>query len=87
MPKSKDCTKCGKKYTKKAWHMLPLVGYGDALEDNDNRLEYRNCDRPGCGSTIAVVIPGTHAGITERDYTFTKRTGNKFVDYRLGWSK
>lgn len=53
---SKTCA-CGLMYDEPAWCALPLVGYSDADEDGDKRIEMRNCP---CGSTIAILLPCNH---------------------------
>lgn len=45
---------CGRKYTEKQWNKLPYVGHMDLYEDNDGRLELRNCT---CRSTRGLDRP------------------------------
>lgn len=76
--KKKPCTKCSRAYTRAEWEALPLVGYGDAFDEGDRRLELRNCP---CHSTIAVCLPGP--GMP--DCTYAEKRGKEIVDVPLGW--
>jgi hypothetical protein len=43
---------CGLSYSHAEWMALPFVGFLDKEEDDDQRLELRNC--PACRSTLSV---------------------------------
>lgn len=48
----KSC-RCGRRWTALEWRGLPFVGVMDFGEEDEPRLELRNCD---CGSTLSRQI-------------------------------